>query len=81
MDAMMIVAVCGFALLSAAASWKMAVGKSRRAWLWAAIGLVLNVPGMLTVAVLPVFQPHEQRSPARASLVVPRSVPAHPVAV
>ena len=81
MDAMMIVAVCGFALLSAAASWKMAEGKSRRAWLWAAIGLVLNVPGMLTVAVLPVFQPHERRSSARVPLVAPRSMPAQPIAV
>jgi len=54
MDAMMIVAVGGFALLSGAASWKMAAGKSRRVWLWATVGMLFNVPGMLVVAALPV---------------------------
>ena len=51
---MMIVAVGGFALLSEAASWKMAAGKSRRVWLWATVGMLFNVPGMLVVAALPV---------------------------
>ena len=54
MDATMVLAVCGLALLSGTASWKMAAGKSRRVWLWTAVGTILNVPGMLLVAFLPV---------------------------
>jgi hypothetical protein len=54
MDAMMIVAVGGFALLSEAASWRMAAGKSRRVWLWTTVGMLFNVPGMIVVAALPV---------------------------
>jgi hypothetical protein len=77
MDATMVLAVCGLALLSGTASWKMAVGKSRRVWLWTALGTILNVPGMLLVAFLPVH------SPKMAEVVALKqpTMPAHPIAV
>jgi uncharacterized membrane protein len=77
MDATMVLAVCGFALLSGTASWKMAAGKSRRVWLWAALGAILNVPGMLLIAFLPV---HRAKVAAVVTLSQP-SMPAHPIAV
>ena len=80
MDAMMIVAVCLFALLSGAVSWKIASGKSRRVWLWTAVGAVLNVPGMMLAAFMPVHRPKV----AQAAAVVPMmqaGQPAHPIAV
>ena len=59
MDATMIMALCGFALLSGTASWRMAIGKSRRIWLWTAVGVLANVPGMLLLVILPVHRPPE----------------------
>jgi hypothetical protein len=77
MDATMVLAVCGLALLSGTASWKMAAGKSRRAWLWSAFGTILNVPGMLLVAFLPV---HREKV-AEVVVLSQQAMPAHPVAV
>ena len=67
MDATMVLAVCGFALLSGTASWKMAAGKSRRVWLWTSVGALFNLPGMMLVAFLPVCRPAE----AKAAAMVP----------
>jgi len=80
MDAMMIVAVCLFALLSGAVSWKIAGGKSRRVWLWTSVGALFNLPGMMLVAFLPVCRPAE----AKAAAMVPlrqAGQPAQPIAV
>jgi hypothetical protein len=77
MDATMVLAVCGFALLSGTASWKMAAGKSRRVWLWTTLGTIFNVPGMLLVAFLPV---HREKV-AEVVALAQQSMPAHPVAV
>jgi hypothetical protein len=77
MDATMVLAVCGFALLSGTASWKMAAGKSRRVWLWTTLGIVFSVPGMLLVALLPV---HREKVAEVVALAQP-AMPAHPVAV
>jgi hypothetical protein len=78
MDATMVLAVCGFALLSGTASWKMAVGKSRRVWLWTAVGTLFNLPGMLLVAFLPV---HSSREAAVAVARQQPAMPAQPIAV
>jgi hypothetical protein len=77
MDATMVLAVCGFALLSGTASWKMAAGKSRRVWLWTTLGTIFSVPGMLLVAFLPV---HREKVAEVVTLTQP-AMPAHPVAV
>jgi hypothetical protein len=79
MDAMMIVAVCLFALLSGAVSWKIASGKSRRAWLWTIVGIVFNLPGMMLAAFVPVHRP----AVAQAAVVplMQAGQPAHPIAV
>lgn len=77
MDATMVLAVCGLALLSGTASWKMAVGKSRRVWLWTALGTILNVPGMLLVAFLPAHGPKM----AEVVALEQPTMPAHPIAV
>ena len=77
MDATMVLAVCGLALLSGTASWKMAAGKSRRVWLWTALGAILNVPGMLLVAFLPVHRPKV----AEVVALQQQAMPAHPIAV
>jgi uncharacterized membrane protein len=77
MDATMVMAVCGLALLSGTASWKMAAGKSRRVWLWVAIGTILNVPGMLLVAFMPVHRPKV----AEVAALKQSTLPAQPIAV
>jgi hypothetical protein len=80
MDAMMIVAVCLFALLSGAVSCKIASGKSRRVWLWTTIGALFNLPGMMLVAFLPVHRPGEAKAPAAVALMQ-AGQPAQPIAV
>jgi hypothetical protein len=80
MDATMVLAVCGLALLSGTASWKIAAGKSRRVWLWTALGTILNVPGMLLVAFLPVRSPKVAAAEDVVALQQ-STMPAHPVAV
>jgi hypothetical protein len=74
MDALMIIGICGWAVLSGFASYKMAAGKSRSIRLWTSIGLLFNVPGMLLVAFLPV---NEQKS-AAGSVVVEMTQPQAP---
>lgn len=53
MDAVMIVAVVGFAALCGAVSFKIAAGKGRNPLLWGLVGLVFNLLGMLVVVVVP----------------------------
>ncbi len=56
----------------------MAAGKSRRIWLWTAVGALFNIPGMLLVAVLPVHHPTQELS---AVMVSPESAePAEQIA-
>jgi hypothetical protein len=73
MNATMVVALSGFAAVSGIASWQMAVGKSRRIWLWTSVGLIFNVPGMLAVAFLP-----SHRSSAEAAVVAALEQPPAP---
>jgi hypothetical protein len=75
MDGMMAAAVCGFALLSAAANVMMAAGKGRRSWLWGAVGLLLNLPAMAIVALLPPAAAHGAQ-PARGGERAPRVIAA-----
>jgi len=63
MGVMMVVAVTGFALLSAVVSVMIAAGKRRRPWLWGPVGLLFNLPGMLLVTLLPAALPRELRGP------------------
>jgi hypothetical protein len=72
MDATMIAAACGLALVSGVASWHMALGKSRRVWLWTAIGVLFNLPGMLLLVVMPV------RAAARPAAVTDLHKPDEP---
>lgn len=53
MDAVMIVAVVGFAVLCGAVSLKIAAGKGRSPVLWGLVGLVFNLPGLLVAVVVP----------------------------
>jgi hypothetical protein len=49
----MIVAICGFAVLCGAVNIKIAAGKQRDPLLWALVGLVFNVVGLLVAIVVP----------------------------
>ena len=64
MDAMMVAAIGGFALVSAVVSVMIAAGKHRRIWLWGPVGLLLNLPGMLVVTLLPAAPPRAAREGA-----------------
>lgn len=63
MDVMMIVAIVGFAVLCGAVSMKIAAGKGRNPIVWGAVGLVLNLPGLLIVLVVP--RHNERRAAAQ----------------
>jgi hypothetical protein len=69
MDAMMVAAIGGFALVSAAVSVMIAAGKHRRILVWGPVGLLLNLPGMLVVTVLPAALPR----PARETVMLAES--------
>ncbi|GEM_PF-2887874 len=58
MDIVLIVAIVGFAVLCGAVSMKIAAGKGRNPIVWGAVGLVVNLPGLLIVVVVP---RHDQR--------------------
>jgi len=58
MDVVLIVAIVGFAVLCGAVSMKIAAGKGRNPVVWGAIGLILNLPGLLIVVVVP---SHDER--------------------
>lgn len=59
MDTTMVIAICGFAVVCGAVSMKIAVGKDRNPSLWAIVGLVFNIPGLLVAVFVP---PHVERS-------------------
>jgi hypothetical protein len=63
MDTSMVIAICGFAVVSGAVSMKIAAGKDRNPSLWAIVGLVFNIPGLLAAVFMP---PHHETSPAEA---------------
>jgi hypothetical protein len=52
----MIVAICGFAVLCGAVNMKIAAGKQRDPLLWALVGLLFNVVGLLVAIVMPRHQ-------------------------
>jgi hypothetical protein len=64
LDPLMIMGLCGWALLSGLAGCKLAAAKSRCVWLWTSLGLLLNVPGVLVLALLPVRRAKAARSRA-----------------
>jgi hypothetical protein len=61
MDTSMVIAICGFAVVCGAVSMKIAAGKDRNPSLWAIVGLVFNIPGLLAAVFVP---PHVETSAA-----------------
>jgi len=53
MDGMMVVAICGCAVVCAGVSMKIAAGRGRNPLLWGAVGLVFNLPGLAVTLFLP----------------------------
>lgn len=53
MDVMMVLAICGFAVICGGVGMRIAAGKQRSPLLWALVGLVFNVVGLLVLVVMP----------------------------